>query len=102
LIGTVGAAMVWPRAACAQRGGKIPEIGIVYAGDSAMMETRLAAFLEGLHSKGYSEGRNVALFRRSAESQAQRYEQVTKELVQRPVSLLVAIGPAAVRVAAAA
>jgi putative tryptophan/tyrosine transport system substrate-binding protein len=102
LIGTAGAALLWSRAAGAQRGGKIPEIGIVYAGDTAMMETRLAAFLEGLQSRGYFEGRNVALLRRSAESQAQRYEQMTKELVQRPVSLLVAIGPAAVRVAAAA
>jgi putative tryptophan/tyrosine transport system substrate-binding protein len=102
LMATIGAAMVWPRAACAQRGAKIPEIGIIYAGETAMMETRLGAFLEGLHSKGYSEGRNVVLLRRSAESQAQRYEELTKELVQRPVSLLVAIGPAAVRVAAAA
>jgi putative ABC transport system substrate-binding protein len=102
LMGTAGAAMLWPRMAGAQRGAKIPEIGIVYAGDTAMMETRLAAFLEGLHSKGYSEGRNITLLRRSAESEPQRYEQVTKELVQRPVSLLVAIGPAAVRVAAAA
>jgi putative ABC transport system substrate-binding protein len=100
IIGAAGAAMLWPCAAYAQRGSKIPEIGLVYAGNTTMMETRLSAFLEGLQSKGYSEGRNVALLRRSAESEPRRYEEVTKELVQRPVSLLVAIGPAAVRVAA--
>ena len=102
LIGTAGAAMLWPRAAVAQRGGKLREIGFVYAGDTAMLETRLSAFLEGLSAKGFAEGRNVTLVKRSAESQPERYEAVTTELLRRPLALLVCVGPAVVRIAAAA
>jgi putative ABC transport system substrate-binding protein len=102
LMVTIGAAIVWPPAARAQRRSKVAEIGIIYAGNTGIMETRFAAFLQGLNAKGYSEGHNVTLLKRSAESQPQGYEQAAKELVQRPVSLLVAIGPAAVRVSAAA
>jgi ABC-type uncharacterized transport system substrate-binding protein len=102
LIGTAGAAMLWPHSAVAQRGGKLREIGFVYAGDTAMLETRLSAFLEGLNSKGFAEGRNVTLLKRSAESQPERYEAVTAELLRRPLALLVCVGPSVVRIAAAA
>ena len=37
------------------------EIGFVYAGDTGMLEARVSAFLEGLNSKGFAEGRNVTL-----------------------------------------
>jgi putative tryptophan/tyrosine transport system substrate-binding protein len=102
LIGAAGAAMLWPHSAVAQRGGKLREIGFVYAGDTAMLESRLSAFLQGLNSKGFAEGRNVTLVKRSAESQPERYEAVTTELLRRPLTLLVCVGPSVVRIAAAA
>jgi ABC-type uncharacterized transport system substrate-binding protein len=86
----------------AQTAAKPVEIGFVYEGVAAASIPRANAFLEGLRSKGYEEGRNVALVIRNGESQPDRFEPLVRELVQRDVKLLFAVGPAVTRLAKAA
>jgi putative ABC transport system substrate-binding protein len=101
LLGGAAAAssVSWPLAARAQQGSKIPEIGFLYAGSAAAVAPRVAAFLNGLRSKGYSEGRDIQLVIRNAEAKPERYEPLAIELVNRNVRVLFASGPAVVRFA---
>jgi putative ABC transport system substrate-binding protein len=91
----------WPASLQAQP-APLPEVGFLYAGNSAAGVPRAAAFLEGLRSKGYVDGRNMTLVARNAESKSDRFESLAKELVGRNVRVLFASGPAVVRYAHAA
>jgi ABC-type uncharacterized transport system substrate-binding protein len=101
-ISALGGAAAWPSIARAQAPAKLPEIGFLYAGTSTAGVPRIAAFLEGLASKGYVEGRNFTLVVRNAESKSDRFEPLANELVARNVRVLFASGPAVVRYARAA
>lgn len=101
-MAALGGAAAWPSTAYAQAAAKSPEIGFLYAGNSAAGVPRIAAFLEGLASKGYFDGRNITLVARNAESKSDRFEPLTGELVARNVRVLFASGPAVVRYARAA
>ena len=100
-ITLLGGVAAWPSIACAQA-AKPPEIGFLYAGNSAAGVPRIAAFLEGLGSKGYVDGRNITLVARNAESKSDQFEPLANELVRRNVRVLFASGPAVVRYARAA
>jgi putative ABC transport system substrate-binding protein len=101
-ISALGGAAAWPSIARAQAPAKLPEIGFLYAGTSTAGVPRIAAFLEGLASKGYVEGRNITLVARNAESKSDRFEPLANELVARNVRVLFASGPTVVRYARAA
>jgi hypothetical protein len=71
MIAAVGAG--WPASLKAQS-APLPEVGFLYAGNSAAGVPRTAAFLEGLRSRGYVDGRNMTLVARNAESKSDRFE----------------------------
>lgn len=101
-IAALGGAVAWPSIAGAQSAAKLPEIGFLYEGNTAAGVPRRAAFLEGLASKGYVDGRNFTLVARNAESKSDQFEPLASELVGRNVRVLFASGPTVVRYARAA
>jgi putative ABC transport system substrate-binding protein len=80
----------------AQAPAQIPEVGFLYTGNTAAGAPRIAAFLEGLRSKGYVDGRNIALISRIAESDFDRFEPLEAELVARNVRVLFITGQEAI------
>jgi putative ABC transport system substrate-binding protein len=94
-IGLLGGAVAWPAMARAQ--STLPEVGYLYTGSASALPSRIAAFHEGLRSRGYVDGRNMTVVTRSAESRAEHFEPLVAELVERNVRVLFAAGPAVVR-----
>jgi len=85
-IGLVGGAGAFPGLARAQQ--SMPVMGFVSG--ASPFAPHLAAFLEGLSSAGYVEGRNVAIEYRWAENQYDRLPGLVADLIQRRVAVLVA------------
>ena len=84
-----GAAAGWPLAARAQRGGKLPTIGLL-GGSSA--DTNRAAFVRRLQELGWIEGRTVAIERRYAEDRPERISEIVAEFVRLKVDVIVTAG----------
>jgi putative ABC transport system substrate-binding protein len=94
-----GTATVWPFAAQAQQNPKILEIGFLYTGNAAIPMARVTAFLNGLRSRGYVEGRDIRLVIRTAGANPEKHAPLADELIKRKVRVLFASGPATVRFA---
>jgi len=88
-----GAAAAWPLAAWAQKGAKIPRIGII--DDEPLWDI----FRQGLRDLGYIENQNIAIEYRSAESKVDRLAQAARELVSLPVNIVVVFGSTEARAA---
>jgi putative ABC transport system substrate-binding protein len=86
-------AVAWPLAARAQKGAKIPRIGII--DDEPLWDI----FRQGLRDLGYIENQNIAIEYRSAESKVDRLAQAARELVSLPVNIVVVFGSTAARAA---
>jgi putative tryptophan/tyrosine transport system substrate-binding protein len=98
-ITLIGGAAAWPLAARAQQAAK-PVVGYLSsrsAGDSTHI---IAAFRKGLGEAGFSEGHNVAIESRFAESHYDRLPALAAELVRRKVNVMVATGGTSSAVAA--
>jgi putative ABC transport system substrate-binding protein len=96
-----GAAATWPLAARAQQKA-MPVIGFVST-RSALDSTRLiAAFKKGLQEEGLSEGENLSVDYRFADGRLDRLPELTADLVQRSVTVLVTAGGAPSAIAAKA
>lgn len=86
------AILAGPRAARAQQLTK-PIIGFLSTNASdAVMPKFVPAFLRGLSQGGYTEGQNVAVEYRWASGQYERLPAFARELVSRPVNVIVAVG----------
>jgi putative ABC transport system substrate-binding protein len=99
LGGALGLPFIGLGGARAQTPPKPVEIGFVYEGVAPAGAVRAKAFQEGLKSKGYEEGRNIVTVVRNAESKPDQFEPLVREVLQRDVKVLFAIGPAVVRLA---
>ena len=69
-----------------------PVIGFLGSETSAVWADRVAAFWHRLNETGYEEGRNVEIEYRWAEGHNERLPALAADLVQRQVSVLVALG----------
>jgi putative ABC transport system substrate-binding protein len=95
LVGGVAAA--WPLAARAQPLA-MPVIGFL---DGQSFDLHLmTAFRQALNDAGYVEGRNVALYFRSAEGQSDRLVTLAGDIVGRRVAVIVTTGGGAAALAA--
>ena len=93
LLAALGGAAAWPLAARAQKGAKIPRIGII--DDEPLWDI----FRQGLRDLGYIENQNIAIEYRSAESKVDRLAQAARELVSLPVNIVVVFGSTEARAA---
>ena len=82
-----GGAAAWPLAARAQQ---MSVIGVLSAQSQESEASVLAAWREALSDAGFAVGRNVALDYRYADGHGDRLPALAAELVQRPVSMLLA------------
>jgi len=92
-----GAVAAWPLAARAQQ---TPVIGILCG--THFDQGELTAVRKGLAEMGYVEGKNILMEYRSAEGEYERLPALAAELVNRPVSMIIAIGGAVSAVTAKA
>jgi putative ABC transport system substrate-binding protein len=79
-----GSAAAWPLAARAQQSGQMRRIGVLmpFASDNPQGQARITAFLQGLQTLGWTEGRNLQI----------EYRWDTGDL-QKPATELVALSP---------
>jgi putative ABC transport system substrate-binding protein len=86
-------------AADAQQPGKVYRIGFLFAGTSSAVVARMQAFREGLHERGYVEGKNIVIESRYGEGKLDRVPALAAELVQLKVDVIVTGGPTDTRAA---
>jgi putative ABC transport system substrate-binding protein len=87
-----GAAVTWPRMACAQQ--TMPVIGFLNVASPEGYTPYVAAFRDGLKESGYIEGQNVAIEFRWADGHYERLSDMAADLAQRQISVIVANTPA--------
>jgi putative ABC transport system substrate-binding protein len=86
-----GAAAAWPLAARAQQRA-MPVVGYITTGAGGESGRSVADFRTGLADAGYVEGKNVMIEFRSAPLGFRRQRELIAELVDRNVSVIVAVG----------
>jgi hypothetical protein len=72
-ISLLGGAAVWPLAARAQQGGKLPTIGFFSAGSAAGLSHWVAGLVQRLRELGWNEGRTVAIEYRWTDGHEERH-----------------------------
>lgn len=96
-ITILGGAIAWPTVARAQQPA-MPAIGFL---DGESFDLHLmTAFREALKNAGYIEGRNVAIYFRSANGQTSRLVTLAGDIVGRRVAVIVTTGGGAAALAA--
>ena len=83
----------------AQQTAKMPRIGFLLPGSTLFAAPLVDAFQQGLRELGWTEGHNITIERRYAEGKADRLQELTSELVQLKVNIIVTAGEPAVRAA---
>ena len=78
-----GTTLAWPLVARAQQADRMRRIGVLthMAADDPDGKARLAAFVQGLQERGWTDGRNVRIDYRWAAGDADRYRTYAAELV---------------------
>jgi ABC-type uncharacterized transport system substrate-binding protein len=96
-----GATMAWPLTVRAQQAA-MPVVGFLDRGSSQGMTANLAAFSQGLGEVGYTEGKNVTIDYRWAESRYEQLPVLAAELVRQHVDVIAATRTSAPAIAAKA
>jgi putative ABC transport system substrate-binding protein len=89
-IALLGASLARPLAAVAQQ--TKPVVGYLGSGSADDQQNLVAATLQGLKEAGFTAGENVTVEFRWADGHYERLPELVKELVKRPVSLIIAAG----------
>jgi ABC-type uncharacterized transport system substrate-binding protein len=89
-----GAAAAWPLAARAQQPA-MPVIGFLRSTSLAVSTPMVTGFRQGLTAAGFTEGQNVAIEYRYADSHRERLPGLVAELIRLPVAVIVANNVAA-------
>src|SRR5215510_8335840 len=72
----------------AQQPAKLPTIGLLGAASASSYAPFVEAFREGIHDRGYVEGKNVAVEYRWAEGKYDRLPDLAAELVRLKVDVI--------------
>jgi putative ABC transport system substrate-binding protein len=94
-------AAAWPLEVRAQQAGQLRQVGFLYPGPKSVAPSRVASFLSGLEAGGVSRDK-ITIVQRLTDGDPTLLEPMAAELVSRNVDLIIALGPAPVRVARAA
>jgi putative ABC transport system substrate-binding protein len=78
---------------------KVPRIGFLFAGDPSAVVGRIKAFRQGLHERGYVEGKSIVIEYRYGEGKLDRMPPLAAELVHLKVDVIVTGGPTDTRAA---
>ena len=92
LAGTGAVLLAAPLAAEAQPAGKVPRIGYLAAGSSAVFRTNSLQFLQGLRDLGYVGGRDFVMEYRFAEGKPEQLPGLAADLVRARVDVIVTGG----------
>jgi ABC-type uncharacterized transport system substrate-binding protein len=90
-----GAAAAWPLAAYAQQ--RMWRIGVLTLASSKDDGRVLAAFVDGLHSHGYVEGKNLDIYYRYSDGDVKRLAALARELIVLKPDVLLGAEPSPVR-----
>lgn len=88
-----GAACAWPFAARGQQTGKVARIGWL-SGSPYIGSPMWAAFIGGMHERGWVEGRNFTVEPLYSEGRIERFADLAVEMVRRQVDLIITEGTA--------
>jgi len=80
-----------PLAVDAQQAGKVPRVGVLFAGSRSdpAFQRAVDAFQQGLVELGYVEGRSIAIEYREAQGKYERLPDLAAELVRLKVDVIV-------------
>src|SRR3954467_9458086 len=87
-IRLAGGVVVWPLSARAQQ-PKVHRVGFLLGPTADSVASLFRALKEGLHDRGYVEGRNVTFVQRYAEGRMERLPELAAELVRLKVDIIV-------------
>jgi len=83
----------------AQQATKVPRIGYLAGTSLSAIASRTDAFKQGLRGLDYVEGKNLAIYWRSAEGKFDRLPALAAELVHLKLDIIVTAGPTVTRAA---
>jgi putative ABC transport system substrate-binding protein len=92
-----GAAASWPWSARAQQANRSVRIGVLTLASQSDDEHLLAALVEGLHTHGYVQGRNLVIDYRYTDGDVKRLARLAQELIGLKPDVLVGAEPSAAR-----
>jgi putative tryptophan/tyrosine transport system substrate-binding protein len=78
---------------------KLRRIALLFAGERSAVAGRIEAFRQGLHDRGYQEGKNIVIEYRYGEGNLDRVPSLVEELIRLKVDVIVTGGPADTRAA---
>jgi len=97
LLGSTAAAS-WPRSARGQSVERVRRIGVLTLASPRDEERVIAAFVDGLHDRGYVEGRNLDISFRHADGDVGRLAPLAQELIALKPDVVLAAEPSPARV----